>query len=173
MRPRSSWTIRPKGERDVEAVVALLAEVAREGRYIATEWPFDPDERARIHRDALLTRQTVGWVAIADRTIIGDLSLFNLHSDEPELGMVVAQAHRGRKIGRALLEQAVAWAHTNDKPALRLRVFPDNDRARALYRATGFVDVELQPGAIQRRDGTALDVMLMRRAVPRKDPYAR
>jgi RimJ/RimL family protein N-acetyltransferase len=162
---RASWTIRPKGERDAEAVAALLAQVAREGDKIATEWPFDVDARARSMRDALLQLRCVGWIALERHTLVGDLTAFGVEQAEPELGMIVDAAQRGRGIGRALLENAIAWARTNGKQALTLRVFPGNERARALYLATGFSDVELQRGHIARRDGTARDVILMRRPI--------
>jgi GNAT superfamily N-acetyltransferase len=160
---RSSWAIRPKGERDAEGVAALLAEIAREGRWIATEWPFDIDERAREMRDALLRRWCVGWVATDGRDLVADLTVFDIERDDPELGMIVAASHRRRGIGRALLATAIDWAHANGKTALRLRVFPENEPARELYRASGFVDAELQRGAIPRRDGTSLDALVMRR----------
>ena len=159
-RPR--WRVRPKGERDVAAAVALVGEVAQEGRWIATEWPFDLDARTRANRDALLMRRSVGWVADEDGACIGDLTVFAIEADEPELGMVVAAAHRGRGIGRALLTSALSWARANGKAALVLRVFPDNTAALALYRSAGFTEVTLQPGAIARRDGTPRDVLLMR-----------
>lgn len=158
------------GERDAEAVVQLLADVSREGRYIATEWPFDVEARMRALREALLTRYCVGWIAVEGRTLIGEISIFELHHEEPELGMIVASEHRGRGVGTALLEAAVAWARTNEKPALVLRVFPDNDVARALYRTNGFVDVEMQRGAIARRDGSRLDVIVMRRPLAERIP---
>jgi RimJ/RimL family protein N-acetyltransferase len=160
---RPAWTLRPKGERDVEAVVALLAEVAREGRWIATEWPFDVAARVREQRDALLARRCVGWVALDGRELVGDLTVFDLAQDEPELGMIVAASHRGRGIGRALLDRAAGWARVNARTALRLRVFPDNEPALRLYRAAGFVDVVVEPQAIPRRDGSARDAILMRR----------
>jgi RimJ/RimL family protein N-acetyltransferase len=160
---RASWAIRPKGERDADGVAALLAEIAREGRWIATEWPFDVAERAREMRDALLRRWCVGWVAVDGRDLVGDLTVFDIEREDPELGMIVAAAHRRRGIGRALLACAIDWAHANGKPALRLRVFPDNAPARELYLASGFVDAELQRGAISRRDGTSLDAIVMRR----------
>jgi len=153
------------GERDVEGAVALLAAVSREGRYIATEWPFDVDARANALREALLTRYCVGWVAVDGRTVIGSLTVFELHHEEPELGMVVDARHRGRGIGTALIDAAIAWARANAKPGIMLRVFPDNDVARGLYRANGFEDVETQRGAIPRRDGTRRDVIVMRRAL--------
>lgn len=162
---RPAWTIRPVGERDIEAVVVLLAEIAREGSYIATEWPFDLTERARSLRDALLLRRTVGWIATSGRELIGELSVIDITQAEPEIGMIVAAPHRGRGIGRALLENAVTWARTNGKPALTLRVFPDNARALALYRRGGFVETSRQPAGIIRRDGTGRDVLVMRRAI--------
>jgi ribosomal protein S18 acetylase RimI-like enzyme len=159
---RPAWTIRPKGERDVPAVAQLLAAVAREGRFIATEWPFDVDERARAMRDALLERRVIGWIALDGRTVVGDLTVFDLQLIEPELGMAVDAAYRGRGIGRALIDAAVAWARANERPALRLRVFPDNEPARALYRASGFVEIELQRAAVVQRNGTARDAIVMR-----------
>lgn len=160
---RPTWTIHPKGAPDVEPTVALLADVAREGSWIATEWPFDVSARARALRAALLSRSVLGWVAYDGRAAVGDLSIFDPAEPEPVLGMVVAASHRRRGIGRALIESAAAWGRDNGKAALRLRVFPDNAAALALYRATGFVDVALQRRSIPRSDGTLLDALLMRR----------
>lgn len=162
---RAAWTIRPKGERDAEAVGALLAQVAREGNAIATEWPFDVEARVRAIRDMLLSLRCVGWIALERHSLIGDLTVTDIDHAEPELGMIVDAAHRGRGIGRALLEHAVAWARANGKQALTLRVFPDNERARELYLRSGFVEIALQPSAIPRRDGTARDAILMRRPI--------
>jgi putative acetyltransferase len=160
--PKTTWRIYPKGARDAHDTVVLLAEVAREGRWIATEWPFDLTARAEAMRTALLGRRIVGWCAVDGRTMVGDLTIYGVASDEPEFGMIVAASHRKRGIGRALIESAAAWAQANGKGALRLRVFPDNAPALALYRSTGFVEVQLQRAAIPRTDGAPLDVLLMR-----------
>jgi GNAT superfamily N-acetyltransferase len=160
-----SWTIAPKALANVDASVAVLAEAAAEGGRIATEWPFDVAHRAKSLRAALLAGNIEGWVAYAGTTVVADLTIFNPAEPEPLFGMVVARAHRRHGIGRALIEAAVAWARTQGKSALRLRVFPDNEPARALYRATQFVEVALQPGAVARSDGSTADAILMRRAL--------
>ena len=55
-----------------------------------------------------------------------------------DLGLMVAAAQRRRGIGRALLEQAVAWARASGVTKLELHVFPWNEPAIALYEAFGF-----------------------------------
>jgi ribosomal protein S18 acetylase RimI-like enzyme len=159
---KPTWRIRPKGARDAHDTVVLLAEVAREGRWIATVWPFDITARAEAMRTELLGRRIVGWCAVDGRSMVGDLTVYGVAYDEPEFGMIVAASHRQRGIGRALIENAAAWARGNGKAALRLRVFPDNVPALALYRSVGFVEVKVQHGAIPRPDGAPLDVILMR-----------
>jgi ribosomal protein S18 acetylase RimI-like enzyme len=52
--------------------------------------------------------------------------------------LAVAQSHEGRGVGRALLEHAEAWAREHRCQLVTLAVFPGNDRARALYEATGY-----------------------------------
>ena len=160
-----SWTIAPKALANVDGAVAVLAEAAEEGGRVATDWPFDLKLRARMLRSALLAGNVEGWVAYDAGNVVADFAIFNPAEAEPLFGMAVARSHRRRGIGRALIATAVAWGRARGKIALRLRVFPDNQPARELYRATGFVDAAFQPGAIARADGTVADVILMRRAL--------
>lgn len=162
---RAGWIVRPKTEHDAARVAERLAEVAREGRWIATEWPFDVPQRARVMRNALHDGTSVGWVACDADDIVADLTVFDLHLFEPSLGMLVAATHRRCGIGRALLDAALTWARENGRTGLTLRVFPDNDAARSLYAAFGFVDVTVQPASVPRRNGAALDAIVMRRPV--------
>lgn len=161
--PSRMWTVRPLRADDAPEIVRLLAEVAREGRWIATEWPFDVARRAAAVRDAILERRVVGWGAFAGATLLGSLQVHDADEAEPELGMSVAASHRRRGIGRALLDAAIAWGRARGTASLSLRVFTDNAAAIALYRAAGFVEVALERGAIPRGDGTRRDLLRMRR----------
>lgn len=166
---RRAWTVRPKNAHDAAAVVGLLADVAREGTWIATEWPFDVAERAEAMRTAILGMRIVGWCAVDAGEIVGDLTVHGTGHDEPEIGVMVAASHRHRGIGRALIESAVAWGRNAGKSALRLRVFPDNVPALALYRATGFVELARTTTIVPSAHGAPRDAIVMRRALSERE----
>ncbi len=160
-----TWTLAPKSTANVDGAIAVLAEAAAEGGRVATEWPFDVTVRARMLRGSLLSGNVEGWVAYDNGVVVADFTIFNPREDEPFFGMVVQYSHRRLGIGRALIERALQWARERGKSALRLRVFPDNAPARALYLATGFVEVKLEAGAVTRSDGSLADAILMRHAL--------
>jgi len=68
-------TVRPAREEDIDAMVDLLAAVAEEGRWIATEAPVDRDRRRRRWAEDL-QRDDVGlFVADAGGELVGQLGL--------------------------------------------------------------------------------------------------
>ena len=77
-----------------------------------------------------------------------------------DLGLMVAASHRRRGVGRALLEQAVAWAGASGIRKLELHVFPWNEPAIALYESFGFEREGLRKGHYLR-DGVPVDAILM------------
>jgi len=83
-------------------------------------------------------------------------------------GMYVAPEARGRGVGRALVDAAVAWAR--GQPGVEqvvLTVAVPNDAARALYRACGFAPSGMERAAM-RQDGEDVDVEhMMLRLTPR------
>jgi ribosomal protein S18 acetylase RimI-like enzyme len=52
--------------------------------------------------------------------------------------IAVAPQHEGRGVGKALLAHAEAWAREHQCQLVTLAVFPGNERARALYEASGY-----------------------------------
>ena len=73
--------------------------------------------------------------------------------------------NRRRGIGRALLEQAVAWARESGIRKLELHVFPHNEAAIALYEGFGFVREGYRQRHYRRGDDYA-DAILMALDVP-------
>ena len=159
-------TVRRATAHDAGALVALAESVGREeGRWIlgTGPWRSAADERRYLrtierHPDATVL------VAEDEGTIVGRLSL----SRDPhpasrhvaDLGLMVAESHRRRGVGTALLDQAVAWARSVGVSKLELHVFPWNEPALALYESFGFE----REGYRKRhyvRGGELVDAVLM------------
>lgn len=129
---------------DAPALVALAEEVGLEdGRWILGTGPWRSvgDERRYLrtvqrHPDAAV------FVADDDGEVVARLSV----SRDPhpasrhvaDLGLMVAESHRRRGVGTALLAQAVTWARSAGIRKLELHVFPWNGPALALYESFGF-----------------------------------
>src|SRR6266436_8870933 len=78
-------------------------------------------------------------------TATTEIYTLSLHDALPishvaSLGMAVAPEWRGRGVGSALMAEAIAWARAHGVEKLALSVYPDNQRALALYAKFGFVE---------------------------------
>src|SRR5687767_15832343 len=109
--------IRPARPEDAATLVELGAAIGGEPEawLLNTDgWRSVAEERRylralRRHPDAAV------FVAEEDGAIVGRLSIardpHQASRHVADLGLMVADGHRRRGIGRALLEQAVAWDH--------------------------------------------------------------
>lgn len=164
-------TIRAAEAADASALVALTATVGRE----PGEWLLTTDARrtvaderrylkaVRHHRDAAVL------VAADGELVIGRLSLARdphpASSHVADVGLLVAETHRRRGVGRALLDAAVDWARRTDVTKLELHVFPWNEPAIRLYEQFGFEREGLRRDHY-RRDGLPVDAILMAYHLP-------
>jgi RimJ/RimL family protein N-acetyltransferase len=156
---------------DAPALVRLAESVAREqGRWIlATEgWRSIGDER-RYLKTVLRHPDAAVFVADDDGAVVGRLSLARdphpASRHVADLGLMVAASHRGRGIGRMLLEEAVAWSRMSGISKLELHVFPWNEPALRLYESFGFEREGYRKGHYAR-DGELIDAILMAYAIP-------
>ncbi|AQT80445.1 GNAT family N-acetyltransferase [Mycolicibacterium litorale] len=100
-----------------------------EAGFTAADWR----RRLRDHAQfaAFLGRRPVGLVA-AYQESAETAYLYSLWLD---------QQARGRGLARRLVTAALDWAHRRRVRTVTLRMEPDNDAARTLYEALGFVEV--------------------------------
>ncbi|MGP6159964.1 MAG: N-acetyltransferase family protein [Vulcanimicrobiaceae bacterium] len=164
----ADFAIRPMRDDDVEAFVGLFYRVCAEGRWLATEVPFEITDFVRRVRLGLRSNFHVNaqFVAVerAGEAIVGQIHVLRLPGEPASatVGMLVGPDFRGRGIGAALLDAALAWACAQPLRRLELEVFPHNAAALRLYRSRGFRDVELRRNALPRRNGELWDVLAMR-----------
>jgi GNAT superfamily N-acetyltransferase len=87
------------------------------------------------------------FVATVDGEVVGNLWLFTDPSlpsrDTFIYDIEINGEHRGKGLGRALLEAAESWCATHGVTTLRLNVFAPNTTARALYESAGFVPTSM------------------------------
>jgi RimJ/RimL family protein N-acetyltransferase len=140
----------------------LFASVAAEGLWIGAETPV-PDLGQEMVQRFVGSSTEIMFLALVDDEAVGWVSGETEEDGRIELGMGIVDGYRGRGIGSALMESVIAWA---GERTLILRVFPHNERARALYRKFGFVELEHKVGVWPRRNGEFWDLIFMERSLP-------
>ncbi len=107
----------------------------------------------------------VGWAA-ATR-----VSQRSCYRGVVEHSVYVASGHRGRGVGRALLEELIAAARTQGVWTIQTSIFASNEPSLALHRRCGFRDVGRRERIAQRED-VWHDTILMELRLPDSSPSA-
>jgi ribosomal protein S18 acetylase RimI-like enzyme len=154
-------TVRPATLADVDAVVAILVEVAGEGRWIGTEAPVDVEQRRRRMVEDIEREEAIVLVAEVAGQPVGELGLYLARYGVADLGMAVAAGWRGRGIGSALLAEAIGRARTAGAHKIALQVWPHNAAAIALYERSGFQREGYLTRHYRRRSGELWDAIIM------------
>jgi ribosomal protein S18 acetylase RimI-like enzyme len=142
--------IREAVDSDARAVAALYREsaeahVALSGRFYVVPGEAEALDRARLQ---LADPNRTVLVAIADHMVVGAADLTPLPPPAAgsmvaavraiDVGVVVSASHRGRGIGRALMEAAELRAAGDGVELLTLSARVDNEAAIGLYRSLGY-----------------------------------
>ncbi|MFT3723100.1 MAG: GNAT family protein [Hyphomonadaceae bacterium] len=151
---------------DAEALVAHVEAVVAEntGTITLRKAPTLEQEREFIAKNIAAERAIV-LVAMDGDRVVGMLDLqagerdVNRHAGR--FGMSVAKEWRGKGVGRALLEAAIA--KTREWPGfcrIELEVFPHNKAAIALYESLGF-ELEARKVKAVKMGAQPEDLLLM------------
>ena len=128
-----------------------------------TGWRDAADERRYLRAIRRYPNAAV-FVAEDDGVIVGRLSVARdqhpASAHVADLGLMVAQSHRRRGVGTALLQAAAEWGRDAGVRKLELHVFPWNTAAIALYEKFGFVREGYRKEHYRRGDGY-VDAILM------------
>ena len=133
--------IQPITDDLIEGYHHALDVVARERRYLTLlEAPPLPDTREFVRR--LIKAGEIQLVAISGDEVVGWIDIqrefWPSHAHRGKLGMGLLPAHRGRGIGRMLMDAALKAAWASGLTRVELAVHADNEPAIALYKRVGF-----------------------------------
>jgi RimJ/RimL family protein N-acetyltransferase len=157
----TAFAVRPARPADLDRLVGLVWEVAAEGRWIATEVPFDRAQRRERMAERLADPDAAMFVAEAGSRLVGQVGVHRAPWGVADLGMLVVAAWRGRGVGSALLAAALGWARRHGAHKVALEVWPHNTAALALYRKFGFVEEGRLRRHYRRRDGQLWDALVL------------
>jgi RimJ/RimL family protein N-acetyltransferase len=159
------WLLRPARPTDGSALARLFAAVRAEGRWlITTPGAIDDPSEGFWISEMIRSAEHLALVAEADGDVVGnvlvstDRNRATAHTGT--LAICIADGWRDVGIGSALVAGAQEWARERRLRKLALGVFPDNERAIAVYERAGFVREGLR--RLQYRSGdTWRDEVLM------------
>jgi ribosomal-protein-alanine N-acetyltransferase len=138
--PRPEPWIRPLGERDLEAVVAIEGEIY--------EFPWTLGN----FRDSLAAGYSC-WAYRSADGLVG-YAVMMIGADEAHLlNLSIAAPCQRRGYGKRLLDHLVKVARSYGAHTMLLEVRPTNAAARRLYLAYGFEQVGVRRGYYPARDG--------------------
>jgi len=156
--------IRPMTEADAGAVLAIYQAGLDTGEAsfetAAPDWAGFDGSRLPAHRlVAVDDGRVVGWAAlspVSDRCVYAGVA---------EHSVYVAEASRGRGVGRALLDALVAATEAAGIWTLQSGIFPENAPSLALHEKAGFRVVGRRE-RIGRHGDRWRDVLLLERRSP-------
>ena len=121
----------PLPEQVRETVIAGLRDCSNHRLFLAVEMDSLQGE----------SRRAVGMaVCFVNYSTFRALPVINVHD------LAVHPEYQGQGIGKALLENVIAYAHANQHCAVTLEVRKDNVNALKLYRRLGFAGIEANAG---------------------------
>jgi len=138
------FVVRPAGPADARSFLTLWRSVVGERMFVRSDSVHGTVRTFRKRFRSSWTNEEANLVAVHGDRVIGHLSVSR--EEHPvtrhvaSLGMAVAPEWRGRGVGSALMAEAIAWARAHGVEKLALSVYPDNQRALALYAKFGFVE---------------------------------
>jgi GNAT superfamily N-acetyltransferase len=149
---RPAVSVRAAGDTDWPSIWPFFREIVSAGETIAYDPEMSEMQAREMWRAGPTSRTTVA--VGAGGQILGSA---HMHTNKPGPGahvpsatFLVAPAHRGRGVGRALVADALAWARASGYRAIQFNaVVETNAPALALYESMGLEVIGTVPGGFR------------------------
>ena len=159
-------TIRPATEQDIPAITAIYNEVVANSNAVWTEKPDIEANRLAWMK----ARRALGYpvlVATEDSAVLGygtfgDFRAWPGYRHSVEHSVYIHADHRGRGLGRAIMDELVSEAAALGKHVLIAGIDGGNTASIRLHVRAGFVEVARMP-EVGRKFGRWLDLVFMQR----------
>ncbi len=153
-----SYVLRPMTRRDIPQVCEIERASFKE-----------PWSRSDFEREFLFWYASEMTVAARGEEVLGYSVLWHTENGLHLANVAVREDRRGRGIGRALVENAIAEARRLRAGRITLEVRESNLKARKLYEELGFRAVEIKRGYYRsdREDAVVMRLDLRRGGGPR------
>lgn len=153
--------LRPMAPADWEAVRAIFQEgIATGDATFETRAPgWEAWNAAHLQAGRLVAVEdgrVVGWAALSP------VSSRCVYAGVAEVSVYVAASHRGRGVGRALLQGLIRESENEGIWTLQAGIFPENGASRALHASCGFREVGVRE-RLGRHRGRWRDTLLLER----------
>lgn len=161
--------IRPASERDLPAIAAIYNHEVAHGVATFDTEPWDRESTARWFAAHDPSRRPVLVAVAGDGTVVGWASLSDwstrcAYLRAAENSVYVHAEHRGRGVGRMLLEAVLDRAPGSGVKVVLARIETSGVASRALHIACGFVSVGVMH-RVGEKFGRVLDVELFERSL--------
>ena len=161
-------TIRPATEQDIPAITAIYNEAVANSNAVWTEKLDSEADRLAWMK----ARQALGYpvlVAAEGSTVLGygtfgDFRTWPGYRYSVEHSVYIDKNHRGRGLGRVIVEELVAAATALGKHVLIAGIDGGNEASLRLHAQMRFVEVARMP-EIGRKFGRWLDLVFMQRTL--------
>jgi len=161
-------TIRPATEHDIPAITAIYNEAVANSNAVWTEQQVSEAERLGWMK----ARQALGYpvlVAAEGPTVLGygtfgDFRAWPGYRYSVEHSVYIHADHRGRGLGRLIVEELAVAATALGKHVLIAGIDGGNQASLRLHTGMGFVEVARMP-EIGRKFGRWLDLVFMQRVL--------
>ncbi|MBX5481863.1 MAG: GNAT family N-acetyltransferase [Myxococcaceae bacterium] len=161
------YTIRKARTEDAPLLAAAERVIARVPAMLAKR-PEEIDDAAFVATITQLNGHGQGNYLVAEEagTVVGHAFLEPLPlavtGHLARLSIAVHEGHQGRGVGRALMNELIAWARSDPRvEKIELHVRSSNHRAIALYRSLGFVEEGRKTRRLKIAPGQYVDDLFM------------